>query len=657
MAMIQSVRCPAGRRGTPADWSTLLVMRIQASFGIALATILAASPPPARLIAQAPPPIEYYRLVPGFLPEVFTEDGMAKGLGFATANPWGAYTAYLLATNAKGQRTWRIEDYLPNAGGATSQGSTMYLFEGSDRALLVDTAQNTTDVPGQNDLKTVVRHLLGHSNDGTVRSNPVDFVVSNTHSHGDHTGKNSSMTDRTVYYPDLDWPRNNAPANYVPIKEGGGATTHGSGQAASQIDLGGRTLVAIDIHCHTPGSTGYFDRENRMIATGDAIGSAYVWAHFGLATQYAESVQHLQDVLRPFDHVDVLPAHFYQVRQGARAKPPINGRPLDKSYVDDQVRVADAILSGTVVGEPYRSVGRNAEIATIDSAGVVYTFANLYPGGVLAGTGDKTKYHAIVIPGPSAPSTPNGRYAAVDGIKSTIYLIRDYGNQSLFLIVGSTKALLVGTGTGTPGVAAFVRNLAGQTPLEVIATSDDDGQIGGLGQFAETTVYLPKGVPAPAGIKNAKFVGAGDHIDLGVDRAGRPLVLEIHALLGHSTTGITLLDPANRVLFGGDALGTQGPDAGLILRAPLSAFAAALASWRTVTDGKYDVVYTAHNYQWFTSPAYVDELQKAVIRGVAEGDAALVPSAQMPGSKLIKSSGAADIVASIVIDSAAPGAP
>ena len=48
-----------------------------------------------------------------------------------------------------------------------------------------------------------------------------------------------------------------------------------------EIELGGRTIVAIDIHEHTPGSTGYLDRENRMIATGDAIGSAYVWAQFG----------------------------------------------------------------------------------------------------------------------------------------------------------------------------------------------------------------------------------------------------------------------------------------------------------------------------------------------------------------------------------------
>ena len=77
-------------------------------------------------IAQtAPPRLEHYRLVPGFLPEVFTESGMAQGNGFATPNPWGTYTAYRLATNAKGHRTWRIENYLPNPAGTTAQGSSM----------------------------------------------------------------------------------------------------------------------------------------------------------------------------------------------------------------------------------------------------------------------------------------------------------------------------------------------------------------------------------------------------------------------------------------------------------------------------------------------------------------------------------------------------
>ena len=49
-------------------------------------------------------------------------------------------------------------------------------------------------------------------------------------------------------------------------------------------------------------------------------------------------MHHLQDVLRPLDHVDVLPAHFYQVKQGARGRAPLNGRPLDKegNYVGNK---------------------------------------------------------------------------------------------------------------------------------------------------------------------------------------------------------------------------------------------------------------------------------------------------------------------------------
>ena len=278
-------------------------------------------------------------------------------------------------------------------------------------------------------------------------------------------------------------------------------------------------VVPISLYGHTPGSTGYLDRENQMIATGDAIGSAYVWAHFGLVTQYAESVHHLQDVLRPYARVDVLPAHFYQVKQGLRGKPPLNGRPLDKAYVADQVRVADGILSGRVIGEPYRTVGRNAVIGTVDSAQTVYTLGNLYPGGVFAGTGDRTKYHAVAIPG-RVPATSNPRYAAVDRIRCQLYLIRDYGNQTMYLIAGTNRALLIGSGEGTPGLATFVRNLVSRVPIDVIAMSDDPGQIGGLRQFVTSTVYVPRGMAAPQGVRNITYVGGGDRIDLGTDSTG-----------------------------------------------------------------------------------------------------------------------------------------
>jgi glyoxylase-like metal-dependent hydrolase (beta-lactamase superfamily II) len=139
------------------------------------------------------------------------------------------------------------------------------------------------------------------------------------------------------------------------------------------------------------------------------------------------------------------------------------------------------------------------------------------------------------------------------------------------------------------------------------------------------------------GLTNVSQVGAGDTISLGTDTANRPVTIQVEPLAGHSATGLTLLDVSDRVLLSGDALGAQSATDGLVLNTPLPDFVTALSAWRAKTDGKYDVVYTAHNFQWFTLPAFVDQLQAAAVKGPA-GDV-----------KTIKSAGAADIVASIVL--------
>lgn len=586
--------------------------------------------------AQAAAPVSWYTPANGFVKETYNATGQPNG--FESPNPWGRYTAYLMQTNDAGQRTWRIENFLPQ--GAAAQGSTMYLFEGDDRALLVDTAQNTVDVPivpGQADLVTVVERLLGTDDDGTPRT-AVPWVVAITHAHGDHTGKNAAVAPRTIYFPALDWPAT-APSSYRPIKEGGGATA--VGQAVGAIELGGRTIEAIDIPEHTPGSTAYLDRANELVATGDGIGSAFVWAHFGAFAQYRTSVHHLQDVLQPYPGIAVMPAHFYQVKIYARALPPWNGRPLDSKYVDDQVAIADGVMEGTLVGEPYRGVGRNTAWAGVDSARAVYTFGNLYPGGPLGGGATPGVYRAIKIPDTYRTTTA---LQAIDNIKSGFYLIRDHANTTMYLIVGSTKALLVGTGSGSPGIATYVKQFTGNLPLEVVVTSRDLDQTGGLPQFAGSTVYVPAG----SGLSGTP-VALGDVIDLGVDADGRPLRLEVQPLSGHDKTGITLLSISDRILLSGDALGEQFNGGGLVLNDTLQRFDAALKAWRTRTDGRYDIVYTAHNYQWTTSPQFVDQTQEAVTRGLTLGEAATIPSTRYPGYRMIRSTGGADVVASIVL--------
>jgi hypothetical protein len=92
----------------------------------------------------------------------------------------------------------------------------------------------------------------------------------------------------------------------------------------------------------------------------------------------------LQAVLRPMNDPAILPGHFYQISMGARGKPAINGRPLDKQYVDDQLAVAEGVLKGTITGEPYSAGrGRSVMVAQFGSAQMTYDPSNLGTAPVL----------------------------------------------------------------------------------------------------------------------------------------------------------------------------------------------------------------------------------------------------------------------------------
>lgn len=577
---------------------------------------------------SAPPKLEYYRLVPGFMAEVKNAMGFPAGpagTGFATANPWGQYTAYLMATNAKGQRTWRIEHNLPQGNGR-AQGSTMYLLEGSKRALLIDTANPAKFTLGVDDLKTVVRHLLGHTNSGAVKPDPLDFVVANSHSHGDHTGENVLMNDRTIYYMDLDWPPRGDTTNYVPIREGGGATKNGNGMAVGEIDLGDRMIKAIAMPPHTKGSTGYLDAENLMLFTGDAMGSAWPYIQGGPMTTYAATTRHVDEVTKPYPGIAVLPAHFYQTESFGRKE-----KPLGRAYLLDQEKNAAGILSGERIGIPFYAGGRNTYWARTASAQTVYSPNTLYAPGE---TPD-VAYHAVHIPGgPLQRLDPNPALEKVWDIRADFYLIHASSGENLFLLKGSKLAVLIGTGAGAPGLDKMIARLAGKTPLAVVLSDGDPDQIGGLAQLHPRMVY---GAPQLASqVKQLAFTAMhdGDKIDLGADKTGKALVLQVQTLTGHSDAGLTLIDTDDRLLFGGDALGAQGAE--LTLNSSLKDFADAFGAWRQKTDGQYDVVYMSHNSQWFTDPAYVSELSDALKSGLTQGPAGVT-----------KSSGKPDVAASV----------
>jgi glyoxylase-like metal-dependent hydrolase (beta-lactamase superfamily II) len=593
--------------------------------GQAQAQTTQAQTAPAKAAVTGPNGLEYFHLFPGFVGEIKNEEGWTTA--FAAKNPWGQYTAYLMATNAKGQRTIRIEQYVTRSDGRGLQGTTMYLLEGRDRALLIDTGLPDPEaVEGVNDLKTVVRYILAHNSDGSPRAKPLDFVLANTHSHGDHIGENKRMSDRTVYYMDGDWPAN-APANYTPIREGGGATAHGNGSAASEIDLGERKVTAVAMPPHTPGSTGYLDAANDMFFTGDALGSAFVWVQWGPLTRYRATTQRMVEVTRPYPKLAVFGAHFYQYTFGPRRTAPLDGRPADRQYIVDQAELAKGILDGTIEGEPYE-VGRETAWATLRSAQIVYSLNTLYAPG----EAPDAPWHALRI-----PSVYPGKWQITDAqkkalqVNADLHLVTGPKGEVLYVLKGSKTTLLIGSGSGAPGLKAMVARLVGAGPVDVVLTDADPDQAGGLAELK------------PAHVLRAADLKDGQTIDLGQDKAGRPLKLKV-ARLGAS--GVTLLDETDRLLFAGSALGVQGADSGWSPPGGAKAYAADLKAWRAATDGKYDILYTARNYQWYTAPAYVDQLVQALDKAQTAG-AQSVDSKARPGLKLVKSDGPAEVTASV----------
>ncbi len=541
----------------------------------------------AESVAAAPASVEYYHVAPSFVGETINDQGFVTG--FTAPNPWGQYTAYIMSTNAKGQRTWRIEHDLPNPGGQTAQGSSIYLLEGRDRALLIDTGNPSKHTAGVDDLKSVVRFLLGHDNQGQPIAHPLDFVLANTHSHDDHIGENAEFSDRTVYYMDLDWPET-APANYVPIREGGGKTAHGSGAAVGEIDLGDRKVTAIAMPPHTPGSTGYLDADNQMLFSGDALGSGYVWLQWAPISVYQTAVHHVLDVVKAYPDLKVFGAHFYQYRQGKRAEPPINGRPADLRYVRDEATAADELLSGKAIGVPY-FWRPNSYIAGHGSGQIVYSLDNLYAPGVAP----TAPYHAVQLHGDDAP-------APLAGLKANLLLITGPHGESLYLLKGSKRALLIDTGSGGRGLKAFLKPLVGVLPLAVVLTDSSPDQTGGLRQLHPAAVYRSGGRHPSS-------------VDLGSDLTGRPM----HAEIIRFGNGLSVVETSNQLAFVGDRLGGPNPAKAWVPKEGLSAYRTDVTQWNDKTHGRYTSLYTGHSVTYYTPPSLVDDTVKAVDAAIASG--------------------------------------
>ena len=126
-------------------------------------------------------------------------------------------------------------------------------------------------------------------------------------------------------------------------------------------------------------------------------------------------------------------------------------------------------------------------------------------------------------------------------------------NESLYLVEGNSRALLIDAGARVPGLDQIVAKITTK-PVTMMLTHAHGDHVGGVGPFPE--VYLNAGdMPiVPNNMRNytgrIRYLTDGEVIDLG----GREI--EVIFTPGHTAGSATFFDKANHYGFSGDAFGS-----------------------------------------------------------------------------------------------------
>lgn len=248
--------------------------------------------------------------------------------------------------------------------------TTMYVYEGTQRVLLLDTGFGLTNLK-----KLIVELCPGK-----------EIIVVNSHAHGDHNGGNFQFD--TVFVGRMDEPSSHSVPDvrsrarfwnsfFVgnPHATGIRSEDWAPGPAkrvlpladGNEIDLGGVRLEVLETPGHSMGSICLFDRQNGLLFTGDLMLTWQVWGQLRDSTtlkDYSRSLDRLA-ALEPLV-VEVLPAHGRE--DNPHGWPIWHLPPKTLSVYADGTR---RILEGRDKGVPFYE-GPEGWVVYFDIGGMVY---------------------------------------------------------------------------------------------------------------------------------------------------------------------------------------------------------------------------------------------------------------------------------------------
>jgi hydroxyacylglutathione hydrolase len=275
-------------------------------------------------------------------------DTTVTGNAETQSDPW--FKIKLVA-----EKVWRIEDH-----GADN----MYLVEGKEKALFIDTGLGVADlsqcIQSITKLPVLVVNTHGHPDHAggnfqfeKVYAHPLDFDMIKRYNEKEQRQnmvqnmlKNSPVPD-SVLFKD---PGNLKPAELVPVRQG------------YVFDLGQRKLEVVEVPGHTRGSIALLDSGNKILFTGDND-NLLVWIFLNDCLPLESYLQTLQKLNQRANEFDVLlPGH---------------GNSIDKAFIGEQIVCAQNILNGNCAGKPYNSFAGKGLVCSYKRAAIAYNPENL----------------------------------------------------------------------------------------------------------------------------------------------------------------------------------------------------------------------------------------------------------------------------------------
>jgi hydroxyacylglutathione hydrolase len=191
----------------------------------------------------------------------------------------------------------------------TTDKTTMYLIEGTKKAMLIDTGTKCEK------LDEVIRKIT---------QKPLYVVI--THAHGDHDGNIQYFKEIYLH-----------PADTVLM----GKTYKGKINFVNEgyvFDLGGKKIKVSQMPAHTPGSIVLLDKNAGSCYSGDAFGSGQVWLQlrpFAPMSSYVNSCKKMEKLMDE-GITKIYCGHYPYVKKA-----------YNKQYITEMRTLAEALVNGT----------------------------------------------------------------------------------------------------------------------------------------------------------------------------------------------------------------------------------------------------------------------------------------------------------------------